>query len=43
MNWREFTRREFELIEVRGDHYFLRAQRDRLLHIINTHLGLLGV
>jgi surfactin synthase thioesterase subunit len=42
MKWREFTRREFELIEVRGTHDFLRSQRDRLLHIINTHLGLLG-
>ena len=42
MNWREFTRRAFELIEVRGNHNFLRSQRNRLLHIINTHLGLLG-
>jgi surfactin synthase thioesterase subunit len=42
MNWREFTRREFELIEVRGAHDFLISQRGRLLHIINTHLGLLG-
>lgn len=43
MNWREFTRREFELIEVRGSHDFLKSQRNRLLHIINTHLGLLDV
>ncbi len=43
MNWREFTRREFELIEVRGSHDFLKSQRNRLLHIINTHLGLLGI
>lgn len=42
MGWREFTRREFELIEVRGSHDFLKFQRNRLLHIINTHLGLLG-
>ncbi|MDH0749399.1 alpha/beta fold hydrolase [Pseudomonas sp. GD03842] len=43
MNWREFTRREFELIEVRGNHHFLTSQRNRLLHIINTHLGVLDV
>jgi len=43
MNWREFTRREFELIEVLGNHDFLTSQRTRLLHIINTHLGLLDV
>nr|WP_178117946.1 alpha/beta fold hydrolase [Pseudomonas sp. R5(2019)] len=42
MNWREFTRREFELIEVRGDHFFVTTQRKRLLQIINTHLGLLS-
>lgn len=42
MNWREFTRREFELIEVPGDHFFVKAQRLRLLQIINTHLGLLS-
>ena len=42
MNWREFTRREFELIEVCGNHFFPNFQRPRLLHIINTHLGLLG-
>ncbi len=43
MNWREFTCREFELIEVQGNHNFLQPQRNRLLHIINTHLGLLGI
>lgn len=43
MNWREFTRREFELIEVCGNHDFPNSQRKRLLNIINTHLGLLGV
>ncbi len=42
MNWREFTRREFELIEVCGSHFFVKPQRKRLLNIINTHLGLLG-
>ena len=42
MNWREFTRREFELIEVSGNHFFPRSQRNRLLHIVNTHLGLLS-
>lgn len=41
-NWREFTRREFELIEVAGNHFFIKSQRQRLLRIINTHLGLLG-
>lgn len=43
MNWREFTRREFELIEVCGNHFFPQSQRNRLLRIINTHLGLLSV
>jgi medium-chain acyl-[acyl-carrier-protein] hydrolase len=43
MSWREFTRREFELIEVPGNHDFLISHRRRLLHIINTHLGLLDV
>lgn len=42
MGWRAFTRREFELIEINASHDFLTTQRDRLLHIINTHLGLLG-
>jgi len=42
VNWREFTRREFELIEVAGNHFFIKSQRQRLLQIINTHLGLLG-
>jgi len=42
MNWRDFTRREFELIEVAGDHFFVKTQRMRLLQIINTHLGLLS-
>ncbi|AJO75868.1 MULTISPECIES: thioesterase II family protein [Pseudomonas] len=41
-NWREFTRREFELIEVAGNHFFIKSQRQRLLQIVNTHLGLLG-
>lgn len=41
-NWREFTRREFELIEVAGNHFFIKSQRQRLLQLINTHLGLLG-
>ncbi|MGE7955712.1 thioesterase II family protein [Pseudomonas sp. NPDC089530] len=41
-NWCEFTRREFELIEVAGNHCFIKSQRQRLLQIINTHLGLLG-
>ncbi|MGC5704399.1 thioesterase [Pseudomonas sp. NFXW11] len=42
LNWREFTRREFELIEVQGNHFFIKSQRQRLLQVINTHLGLLG-
>ncbi|KAF0861878.1 thioesterase II family protein [Pseudomonas sp. LD120] len=42
LNWREFTRREFELIEVAGNHFFIKSQRQRLLQVINTHLGLLG-
>lgn len=42
MNWRAFTRRAFELIEISGDHFFVRAKRQRLLQIINTHLGLLS-
>ncbi|MDB6142878.1 MAG: thioesterase [Pseudomonas sp.] len=42
MNWRAFTRGAFELIEISGDHLFVNAQRRRLLHIINTHLGLLS-
>lgn len=41
-NWSRFTRREFELIEVSGGHFFLKAQSRRLLKIINTHLGLLS-
>ncbi|AZD45585.1 Surfactin synthase thioesterase subunit [Pseudomonas chlororaphis] len=41
-NWREFTHREFELIEVAGNHFFIKSQRQRLLQIINIHLGLLG-
>ncbi|MGC1332683.1 MAG: alpha/beta fold hydrolase [Pseudomonas sp.] len=40
--WGHFTQREFELIELCGDHFFLHNQRHRLLHIINTHLGLLS-
>ena len=42
VNWREFTRREFELIEVAGNHLFITPQRQRLLQIVNTHLGLLS-
>lgn len=42
LNWREFTGREFELIEVAGNHFFIKSQRQRLLQVINTHLGLLG-
>ncbi|KTC38251.1 MAG: thioesterase II family protein [Pseudomonas sp.] len=42
LNWREFTTREFELIEVLGNHFFIKSQRQRLLQVINTHLGLLG-
>lgn len=42
VNWREFTRREFELIEVAGNHFFIKSQRQRLLQVINTHLGLLS-
>jgi medium-chain acyl-[acyl-carrier-protein] hydrolase len=42
VNWREFTRREFELIEVTGNHLFITPQRQRLLQIVNTHLGLLS-
>jgi surfactin synthase thioesterase subunit len=42
VNWREFTRREFELIEVTGNHLFIMPQRQRLLQIVNTHLGLLS-
>ncbi|MCU1749449.1 thioesterase II family protein [Pseudomonas sp. 6D_7.1_Bac1] len=42
VNWREFTRREFELIEMTGNHFFTITQRHRLLQIINTHLGLLS-
>ena len=42
VNWREFTRREFELIEMTGNHFFTTTQRHRLLQIINTHLGLLS-
>ncbi|WP_285423658.1 alpha/beta fold hydrolase [Pseudomonas sp. efr-133-TYG-103a] len=42
MNWRSFTRREFELIELPGTNDFFKSQRNRLLHIINTHLGLLS-
>jgi surfactin synthase thioesterase subunit len=42
VNWREFTRREFELIEMTGNHFFITTQRHRLLRIINTHLGLLS-
>ncbi|WP_416421808.1 alpha/beta fold hydrolase [Pseudomonas sp. App30] len=40
--WQGFTAREFELIELPGDHFFVHSQRQRLLHIINTHLGLLS-
>ncbi|MFJ2367208.1 thioesterase II family protein [Pseudomonas sp. NPDC087697] len=42
VNWREFTHREFELIEMTGNHFFTTTQRHRLLQIINTHLGLLS-
>ncbi len=42
INWREFTHREFELIEMSGNHFFITTQRHRLLQIINTHLGLLS-
>lgn len=42
MGWRDFTCREFELIEVSGAHDFVTSQRTRMLQIINTHLGLLG-
>jgi surfactin synthase thioesterase subunit len=42
VNWRECTRREFELIEVTGNHLFITPQRQRLLQIVNTHLGLLS-
>lgn len=42
LNWREFTQREFELIEVAGNHFFITSQRQRLLQVINTHLGLLS-
>lgn len=42
VNWREYTRREFELIEVTGNYLFITPQRQRLLQIINTHLGLLS-
>ncbi|MFW0758681.1 thioesterase II family protein [Pseudomonas sp. H11T01] len=42
VNWREFTRREFELIEVTGNHLFITPARQRLLQIVNTHLGLLS-
>lgn len=42
-NWQHFTQRGFELIELPGDHFFVHSQRQRLLHIINTHLGLLSV
>lgn len=42
LNWSEFTQREFELVEVAGNHFFIKSQRQRLLQLINTHLGLLG-
>lgn len=38
--WRAFTSREFELIEIAGSHFFIKSQRQRLLQVINTHLGL---
>lgn len=41
-NWRDSTAREFELIEVGGNHFFITTARQRLLQIINTHLGLLS-
>jgi hypothetical protein len=43
MNWRAFTRRAFELTKVRRSDDFLTSQRNRLLHIINIHLGLPGI
>lgn len=42
LHWQRFTQREFELIELPGDHFFVHSQRQRLQHIINTHLGLLS-
>lgn len=42
LQWQQFTQQAFELIELPGDHFFVHTQRQRLLHIINTHLGLLS-
>ncbi|WP_455920803.1 thioesterase II family protein [Pseudomonas putida] len=43
LRWGQFTQREFELIELPGDHFFVHSQHQRLVHIFNTHLGLLSV